>query len=383
MKLIYCIPHLYNAGGMERVLTEKVNYLAAKGYEVTVVTTELTPSGCRDAYFRLSDKVRVMPLRIDFDADYRLPLITKFLCHCRKMRLYRRKLEHLLMEEKADVCISLCGKEIAFLGALRVPCRKMAEVHFAIDQRTQLLTATHQGRIWRWLGNIRTWQLVRDVRRLDRFIVLTQHDRSDWEKAGCKNVVCIPNPSSICPKTSGEHGLNQVLAVGRLHPQKGFTRLIEAWQLVHRECPEWNLKIVGEGEERPLLEASVRQHGLEQWVSLPGLSDDIASDYLNSALLMQSSRYEGLPLVLIEGMSCGLPCVAFDCPKGPKELIVNGENGLLIPEGDTKALATAAIRLLKETDTRKRMGLCAYRYAQQHFALEPIMQQWITLFNAV
>ena len=382
MNIVYCIPQLYNAGGMERVLTQKVNFLAAQpGMHITVVTTELPPHGRPAVFFPLHADVRLVELGLDFDADFRLPLLRKYINHNLKQRLYRKKLRQLLLDSHADVCISLCGKEVDWLWRLDVPCRKMAEVHFAMEQREQLLMQYHKGLFWRMLGRIRTRRLQRAVSRLECLVVLTKADESHWNKAGVTNTLCIPNPSPLQPSGCGTHALRQVLAVGRLHPQKGFDLLLRAWAKVAPEHTGWTLRIVGEGDERHSLEALAEQLSVAASVSMPGLSSDIRTDYLNSAVFVLSSRYEGLPLALIEAMSCGCCCIAFNCPQGPAELIDNCTNGFLVPCEDVDSLAAAIDRCIVRDDERGRVGGEAYRYAVTHFALEPVMQMWMKLLK--
>jgi len=183
MRILYCIPHLYNSGGMERVLTQKVNWLAAHTeHEITIITTEPVPEGIKECYFPLSEKVKVVHLNIDFNADYSKPLLTKYYAHMRRMRTYKCALTEYIHAEKTDLCISLCGKEIAFLRYL--PCRTIVEMHFAKDQRRQLLMANHKGWFWSLVGRVRTWQLVQAVKPLEKLVVLTEADKQEWQKAG-------------------------------------------------------------------------------------------------------------------------------------------------------------------------------------------------------
>ncbi|MEE0861115.1 MAG: hypothetical protein UIC49_06600, partial [Paludibacteraceae bacterium] len=210
MRIVYCIPHLYNSGGMERVLTQKVNWLAAHtDYEITIVTTELTPVGQSDVYFELDERVQIKALGIDFNADYHKPLLSKYIGHARRLRAYKRALTEYIRSHAIDLCISLGGKEVAFISTL--PCRTMVEFHFAKDHRQQLLDANHTGWFWHLLGRIRTWQLVRDVRSVERIVVLTEKDKQDWQQAGCANVKCIPNPCAIKYRVvSSEYGVQSI-----------------------------------------------------------------------------------------------------------------------------------------------------------------------------
>ena len=379
MKILYCIPHLYNSGGMERVLTQKVNWLMAHtAHEIAILTTERTPEGMKDTYFALDKRVKVVALNIDFNADYTKPLWSKWCGHMRRMHAYERALCAYIKDNKVDLCISLCGKEIAFLRSL--PCRTIAELHFAKEQRRQLIEANHSSAFWSLLGRIRTWQLVRAVRPLEQLIVLTEEDKRQWEQAGCMNVRCIPNPCSLDgQKIPIKPKELKILAVGRLHEQKGFDLLLEAWQKIEKKYPEWTLRIVGEGDQREALTQQIRQTGLQQ-VVLPGRSADMLEEYTEASLFVLSSRYEGLPLALIEAMWCGMPCVAFDCPHGPKSLL-RADRGWLVPDGDVEALSRQIEYAILHPVEAAERAQKAQTYVQQTFSESAIMPQWIEVIE--
>lgn len=381
MNLLYCIPHLYNSGGMERVLTQKVNWLAAHtDYTITIVTTEPTPTGMSDIYFPLDKRVKVVALNVDFNADYHKCLFPKWLGHTRRMRLYRKKLTDYIRREKIDLCISLCGKEIAFLHQL--PCRTIAESHFAKEQRSQLLRANHSGWFWALLGRVRTWQLVRSVKRLERLVVLTETDKADWQQSGCTNVMSIPNPCILDGQKVSikSRKSNTILAVGRLHEQKGFDLLLQAWQPIEKTYSDWSLRIVGEGPKRAELEAQIESQGLKR-VVLAGTTNDVLSEYAAASLYILSSRYEGLPLSLIEAMWSGLPCIAFDCPQGPAELLAK-DRGWLVPNGDVTALTAQIAYTLSHPEEALKRAQKAQSFAQTTYSEAAIMPQWVQLIES-
>ena len=380
MRILYCIPHLYNSGGMERVLTQKVNWLAAHTeHETTILTTEPVPAGTPKCYFPLSEKVQVEELNIDFNADYTKPLLSKYYAHMRRMSAYKRALTKYIRTHKIDLCISLGGKEIAFLRHL--PCRTIAEMHFAMDQRKQLLMANHTGAFWSLLGAIRTRQLVRDVKPLERLVVLTEADKAAWEKAGCTNVTVIPNPCALNSRKSKVESrkTKTVLAVGRLHEQKGFDLLLRSWQPVEKHYPEWQLRIVGEGPKRAELETQIQAMGLLR-VYLAGKVDNMAEEYAEASLFVLSSRYEGLPLALIEAMWCGTPCVSFDCPHGPAELLAD-ERGWLVPEGNIAALTRQLEYLLSHPEEAAERAQKAQTFAHTMYSEKNIMPLWQKLIE--
>ena len=380
MRILYCIPHLYNSGGMERVLTQKVNWLAAHTpHEITILTTERTPAGTPKCYFPLSEKVQVEELNIDFNADYTKPLLSKYYAHMRRMSAYKRALTKYIRTRKIELCISLGGKEIAFLRHL--PCRTIAEMHFAKDQRRLLLMANHKGPFWSLLGRVRTWQLVRAVKPLEKLVVLTEADKRAWEESGCRNVTVIPNPCALSDAQFTMHNAQKaktVLAVGRLHEQKGFDMLLQAWDKV-QSTKDWTLRIVGEGPKRAELEAQMKSLQL-QHIILAGRAENVADEYSEASLFVLSSRYEGLPLALIEAMWCGVPCIAFDCPQGPAELLADGR-GWLVPANDVEKLAEQILYVIAHPDEAQERAAKAQAYAQATYSEEVIMPRWEKVMN--
>ena len=381
MNLLYCIPHLYNSGGMERVLTQKVNWLAAHtDYTITIVTTEPTPTGTPKCYFPLSEKVQVVELNIDFNADYTKPLLPKYCAHMRRMRAYKRALTEYIVQHGIELCISLGGKEIAFLRHL--PCRTIAEMHFAMDQRRQLIEANHKSLFWSLVGEVRTRQLVQAVKPLERLVVLTDADKAAWEKAGCTNVTVIPNPCSLDgQKVSIKSAKSKtILAVGRLHEQKGFDLLLQAWKPIEKTYSDWSLRIVGEGPKRAELEAQIESQDLKR-VVLAGATNNVLDEYEAASIFVLSSRYEGLPLALIEAMWSGLPCIAFDCPQGPAELLAENR-GWLVPDGDIAELTAQIAYALSHPEEALKCAQKAQTFAQTTYSEAAIMPQWVQLIES-
>ncbi len=383
MRIIYCIPHLYNSGGMERVLTQKVNWLATHtDYLITILTTESIPEGTSPIYFPLHNRIQTELIPINFDADYQKPLFKKWFGHMRRMHAYKIALVEYIRKNNIDLCISLGGKEVAFLSSL--PCRTMVEFHFSKRHREQLIEANHTNFTWHTLGKIRSWQLTEAVRKIKQVVVLTQADKKEWEKAGCRNVICIPNPCYLdgldIQKHSDLSDKNKLfLAVGRLHEQKGFDMLIDAWQNIENNYPDWHLRIVGEGEQRKALEQQIKKMGMKH-VTLAGRAEDMQNEYASASCFILSSRYEGLPLSLIEAMWWGIPCVAFDCPNGPKELL-GSDRGILIANGDIQQLYKQMEYIMTHIDEAAIMAQKGSAYARKTFCTDTIMPKWVELIE--
>lgn len=375
MKIFYFIPSVNNPGGMERTLFLKVNYLTTiLGYDVTIITTEKERYAA--PFFYLSCNVKVLNFEVDFDSHFSKPLLSKFIFHKRKLSQYRKKVELLLLAEKPDICISLFGKEVDFLPKLKDGSKKIGEIHFAKDIREQFLTSRKSGLLWNMLGKIRTLQLTQAAAKFDHVVVLTQQDLEKWNLRNCS---CIPNANPIETILTSTSEEKRVISVGRLDPQKGYDYLIEAWQIVYENCPDWSLTIFGDGYQREELQSRINQLGLQSVITLCQPTTEITSEYINSSLYVMSSRYEGLPMVLIEAMACGLPCISFDCKCGPRDIISHNIDGLLVPERDVDILAASIVDLIENREKRRRMSLMAIKKSKD-YSIDKILRMWDELF---
>ena len=379
MKLLYCIPSLANAGGMERVLSEKVNYLVnLRNYEITIVTTDHKD---KEVFFALDNRIRLVHFNIDFDGHYSETFLFKYILHRRKLKIYKSRLAHLIKELEVNICISLCGKEIDFLFDLDVNCKKIAEIHFSMNNRKQFITSHYKGIFWRFIGDFRTLQLRKATKGLDKLVVLTKADQEQWEQTH-SNIVQIPNPNPIFNKDISKLLTKRVISIGKLDAQKGYDMLVEVWRLVAIKHPDWVLNIFGEGEWEQLLRDRINELNLLGKINLCGKTIDVVSNYLDSSIYVLSSRYEGMPMVLIEAMSCGLPIVTFDCEYGPGEMVIDGENGFLVPFQNLPKLAEKICVLIENESIRIEMGAKSLEYAKL-YSKQPIMSRWIDLFNQI
>jgi glycosyltransferase involved in cell wall biosynthesis len=143
--------------------------------------------------------------------------------------------------------------------------------------------------------------------------------------------------------------------------------------------PDWNLVILGEGEQRSSLEQQVTDRGLEGRVKLPGLVEDPFGILRACDIFALSSLYEGQGLALVEALACGLPAVSFDCPSGPAQIVRDGVDGFLLPVGDVDALARALDRLMADGELRQRMAARAPEVTER-FAVDAIVRRWEDLF---
>lgn len=373
MKLIYCMASVYNPGGMERVLLNKVRWFASRdGYDVTVVTTDQQD---RPPFYQFPENVRMIDLGINYSVDNNRSPIAKITSYFQKRQKHRRALASLLMKERADVVISLYPSESSFIPKIKDGSKKVLELHLNRYFRLQYGRSGLLGLADRF----RSWQDVKIARKFDKFVVLTKEDAGYWGEL--PNIEVIPNAAPSVPDNSYDATCRRVIAVGRLDYQKGFDRLVEAWaQLPEELRKEWRLDIFGQGEWKEMLEERIKSLGIEDSARINLPTKDIFKEYASSAFIVMSSHFEGLPMVLIEAMSCGLPGVCFDFKCGPKDLIKDGENGLLVPEDDIPALAKAMERMMREGELRKQMSDKSLDIRSK-YSEEIIMEQWEMCFK--
>lgn len=376
-RIAYCIPSLDHSGGMERVLTTKANYLADQlGYDVSIIITD--DKGTKP-YFPLSEKVRVIQLDVNIDSLWQYPIWKRLYLYRKKMGLYKRRLEKCLTQIQPDITISLLRREINFLNDIKDGSAKVGEIHFGRYKYREANFGFLPGFVNQWITNRWMAQLDQKVKQLDRFVVLTHEDATYWK--GLTNLTVIPNPITIDQGTCSYCTSKQVIAVGRYTYQKGFDLLISAWNIVHEKHPGWTLNIYGGGNQEDL-QLIVEKHGLSSSLKLNGPVSPIQEKYQESSIFVLSSRFEGLPLVLMEAMSTGLPSVSFACPCGPRDIIHDGEDGILCENGNIEALAAGICRLIEDEPLRKEMGRKAAQNIKR-FTIDRIMQQWDQLFQEI
>lgn len=359
MKIVYLIAGTYRPAGMERVLAQKANWFAARGSEVVVVTTDQRG---RKPAFGLDPSIRCIDLGINYEENNGGSFADKLLHYPAKQLRHRRRLAALLKAEKADIVVSMFCNDASFVPDIKDGSRKVLEIHFSRFKRLQY------GRSGLWALADR-WRSAADRRvaaRFDRFVVLTNEDCGYW--GDMPNVRVIPNCRTFTFPAPAALDSHTVLAVGRYSYQKGFDMLLKAWKSI--DTTGWNLRIAGSGDELGDVPDNV----------ITGLSEDIRSEYLNAAMLVMSSRYEGLPMVLLEAQAAGLPVVSFKCKCGPKDVLTDGVDGFLVEEGDIEALASKMKVLMDDVELRREMGAAAYHNSDKYDE-SVIMMQWERLFQ--
>lgn len=373
MKFVYCHCSVYNPGGMERVLLNKVMWLSRHGHEVVVVTTD---QGNRCPFYDFPDGVRMIDLGINYSEDNAKPVFTRIKNYLKKRRQHCKRLTALLMQERPDITVSLYPSESSFIPSIKDGSRKVLELHFNRFFRLQYGRKGLMGLIDRY----RSYKDVDVARRFDSFVVLTDEDRNYWKNLD--NIDVIPNAAMQMSDKPSDCKTKRVIAVGRLDYQKGFDRLLRIWASVTADgdLSDWHLDIFGQGEWHDMLENMIDVLGISNSVTIHTPVKDINVEYAQSSILVMTSNYEGFPMVMIEAMSAGLPVVTYNFKCGPKDIIGNGENGIIVEDGDEKAFAKTLRRLMNDNERREKMGNNA-RLVTERYSEETVMQKWMSLFN--
>lgn len=215
------------------------------------------------------------------------------------------------------------------------------------------------------------------AKKFSQIIALTKHDSESYKKFH-HNVVVIPNPSPFKQLSIEErvydNNSKRIIAIGRLTYQKNFEHLLAAWKIVQNSHRDWTLEIYGSGEDKDKLQQIINHDELNS-AKLMGEIVNIQSIYKSSSFYVMSSRYEGLPMVLIESQTFGLPIVSYDCPHGPKEIVHSHENGILVENQNINELAAALKFMIENPAERIRMSNIAFNDAKK-FTEDSIVNSW-------
>jgi glycosyltransferase involved in cell wall biosynthesis len=359
------------------------NTLAGRGHDVRILTLNRTSAEPR---FELDPRVRLLAARDRFDPDRpdhrrALPpeerrldkqaseLIVDEGARKTFSALVDRFLEQQLSSEPAGVVVTT-RPEFAVAASRWAPAGSVLlhQEHLSFVPRPDHLRAALRDLA---LG-------VGGVRPIDALLALTEADHDRWrDYLGSAEVRTgvIPNPTPFKAGPAAPLVAPVVVAAGRFTSQKGFERLVDAWIPLATSHPEWQLRIFGDGPQWDMLQDRVAKSGVGSRILLGGVTNQLEQELEGASIYAMSSRFEGLPMVLLEALSKGVPPVSFDCPEGPRQLIDDNVNGRLVPEGDVAALTAALRDLMDDRDLRVRLGARALETSRAYDA-EAVTDRW-------
>lgn len=352
MRVVFLIKALDNIGGTERVTIQIANELSLRKHDVHIVSLV----GNQKPFFTVLPMVQLHYIHKGSDNS---------IFPYRDLRRHYR-LKKCFAQIMPDVIVVVDASRATF----KIPaCRPYTTIYW--EHFNTLMKSKRMQELSRKLA----------VKYGDCVVTLTEEDAQSYrQKYHTDKVQCIHNPITIDVPAYVAPTAHQIVAVGRYTAQKGFDWLLQAWNLV-QDKGDWKLLIVGKGKHTKRLQDYIQQHNLGDSVQLLPPTNNIQQLFASCSIYALSSRFEGLPLVLIEAAACGLPAAAFACQTGPSEIIVHQQSGLLVPTGDVAALANALQTLMSNDALRLQYSQHAYQYVNQKFAVSTIVEQWETLFK--
>lgn len=369
MKILYLIDTIAIWGGLERIVVEKVNYLAENyDYEMHIVTTD---QGCHPIPYPLSPKVTYKDLCIRFHQQYSYRGLYRLYKKVYLYRLFIKRLKRYIQDVHPDVVVSVRPE---FTNAI-VKAKGLVPLVFESHSscKGQIVTESD------FLAKVKAKHSISSVKNAQIVVALTEGDASEWRKINPR--VCVI-PNIVHLNETGEYSdceAKSVIFVGRFSKQKNIKCLLEIWKIVHERRPNWKLQIYGGyGEEQDSLLPVIEHMNANIHVHEP--ISDIMNKYKDSSILVLTSVYEPFGLVMPEAMSCGIPVVAFDCPYGPSDIITDGEDGFIIPNHATQLFAEKVCLLMDNPDLRKKMGKAGVASSRKYDA-KLIMPLWKELFE--
>ena len=376
-KIVYLFSELTIKGGTDKMLTNKANYLAENGYDVTIITEAQMG---REPVFPLSPKVKHIDIGLDFNKQYTQSFLHRIYTYFIYIRIYKTRLKNILYEIKPNIVITTMGRSLDFITNINDGSIKIGEAHTTKEHLRSLHLMEQKGGLHKLLAKAIRKKQISNAKKLSALVLLTPEDANNWKDV--TKTYVIPNFVEVIPQNIAKHNNKRAITVGRYNDAKGYEYLVKAWKYVNLYHPDWILDIYGSGELHDNVKEWIKDAQLENVMIMHEPTDDIMQKYMDSSICVISSRYEGFSMTIIEAMACGVPCVSFDCPFGPRNIIKNGEDGILVEYLNSQSLGENICRLIENEDYRHKLGREAKENVKR-FSKDAIMLQWTNLFKSL
>lgn len=347
MNILLFAEALINRAGIERMTVELAGLLADE-HDVSIVLIRSYDSN--QSPYKIDSSVKVISLNSKFSG-----------LNIKNIRAFRKIVKSI----NPDVIISVAVPMVRIVAPAicGLGIKHIAWEHF------NLYAGSRKGVMWRLLS----------ARLVDKTVVLTEADAKDYQDRQAPNIIAIPNFTSIGKNEPSECENKILLAVGRHDNQKGFDMLIKAWAKVGRS--DWKLKIVGNGKLKEKHKALASDLNVQESIIFVDSTDNIAHEFQSASCFILSSRFEGLVLVLIEAKMMGLPCISFDCPNSPREIIRDGIDGWLVENGNIDALAERITLTISAPHLLPSYGQKARQDAFARYSPQAVKSMWSNLLT--
>lgn len=377
MKLVFVYPNLTQKAGTERVIIDKVNYLAEKhGYEIALLTYE---HGSHPIGYPISPKVIHIDFNIRFHLLYKYNRISRLVKKVKQIKTLQKQYNAFIEEFCPDIVTTVTYYVEALRIVSKCPTKYKRILESHVDRNFLLSNdpTTKKDIITRMRLLYESWGVNHYAKKFDLLVALTQQDADNWSKFLKTTVITNMIHTNVNRKYSDLKN-KRIIFAGRYSKEKGLSELYKIWELVYQDHSDWHLDLYGSGPLHDTLEAKAKE--LNMNIHVNESSNNIFEKYQESSIFVLCSVFEAFGLVIPEAMSCRLPVVSFDCPFGPRQIITDGKDGFLIPNRDVHLFATRLFELIESEELRKNMGEEAVLTAQR-FSAEHIIPQWTSLYE--
>lgn len=381
MRLLYILGNIINRAGVERIMTQKINYLSEAGYDISLLTTD---QNNQPLSFPITPKVNYIAVNAPIPSRTDYPFYKWLFLFYKARSVFSKTLSQVIKGNRPDIIICTTYSFDVLDSLAKISHKNHTKL--VIESHVHRTNVFMEPRLayhplLSLYGTIHDRYILNYIKKAAILVCLTNEDMKSWKKLHVNNVCVIPNMITIQPPESIDYSTKRVIAVGRYSDQKGFDMLIKAWGQLSSKYTNWHLFIFG-NEDRTLYEEMAQKEKCQDTCHCMPVTEDIATEYGKSSIFVMSSRYEGMPLALIEAMSSGLACVSFNCPNGPSDIINDGIDGFLARNGDIDDLATKMEDLMRDESLRKEMGIAAKQNIER-YSPDAIMQQNMILYNNI
>lgn len=371
MRIIYITEQLYLYGGAEKILSQKLNYWADEyGFDVLLITSEQNKN---EFSYPLSNKIKHIDLDIGYDREvgyFKWRNMVLFPKHYRLLKAEIKK-----FKPHAIFLISLSWIRIV----LPILARRF---NIYNEYHTSYYGFQLGFENKSFLGKIITKFKLFLIAFSESFytnIIFLNETELDYYKR--KNGVVIPNFFEDNNSTLNLDRENIIISLGRMNHQKGYDMLIDAWAKIDDRVKNWSIQIYGDGSDKEVLKDQLNTYNFKNEFIINDAIPDVNKKLLKSKIYVMSSRFETFPMVLLEALSCGLPVVSFDCPSGPRSILVENDDSLIARPNDIDDLANKLLILINDNSLRDKLSVKAKENVNR-FNPSFVMNKWLSLIKS-
>ena len=373
MKILLLVNDITRIGGVERMVANLSSAFVEARHKTSILSMHATNA---NIFYTFDKRVKIIKCKSLFMPPFKTSKLQKEIIRIilfpinffRKLNGAKANLKRELKNFNPDIVICNChGNYLNPIIAKKSKYKTIKIVHSDFETNEKSNT------------NLEPFGYI---------VLLTSKNVCDFKTKYPQSIFSIiPNFLPSIPKESSPLQSKIVLSVGRMDKgdQKGFFRLVDVWEIVQKDLRfgEWKLHIVGDGLLKEQIQEKIKTKNLQDSIILKPFTNTIEQEYLQASIYVMTSHFEGLPMVLVESASFGLPQISFDINTGPSDIIENEKSGFLIPDGDLEGYAEKLKTLMQNQNLRESMGKRAKEIAQEKFSKEVVMKQWELLFEKI